>query len=77
MRLTVTDLRPEDAGRYRLRASNGNGDACTESALTVDRESVVWDETGLVSVKIMQLIFFSSSTRFLSLEMTVDDVSYI
>ena len=73
MRLTVTDLRPEDAGRYRLRASNGNGDACTESALTVDRESVVW-------VKIMHSSFFSSrgvSTRFLSLEMTVNDVSYI
>ena len=38
VRLTVTDLRPEDAGRYRMRASNGNGDAITESAVTVDRE---------------------------------------
>ncbi|XP_043238277.1 obscurin-like isoform X8 [Amphibalanus amphitrite] len=37
VRLTVTDLRPEDAGRYRMKASNGNGDACTESAVTVDR----------------------------------------
>ena len=38
VRLTVTDLRPEDAGRYRMKASNGNGDAITESAVTVDRE---------------------------------------
>ncbi|XP_037085172.1 obscurin-like isoform X4 [Pollicipes pollicipes] len=37
VRLTVVDLRPEDAGRYRMVASNGNGDASTESAVTVDR----------------------------------------
>lgn len=44
VRLTVEDLRPEDAGRYRMVASNGNGETCTESAVTVDRE---WRALGL------------------------------